>query len=141
MIFLTINDFEVKLAAYIRNQITDNNDLLFDDAEAQATAVIQDAFFDKYDLDYEFSLTGADRHKNLKRWMLNLVLYFVYERIHDNQVPERIVKNYDDTVNEIKLIEQGKRNTSLRKLIRDDNQRAETNFRWGSLPPRIHNPY
>ncbi len=141
MIFLTINDFTLKVSEEIRNQITDSNDAILDDAELSAMAIIQDAFYQKYDLDIEFAKTDTDRHQNLMRWMLNLCLYFIYERIPDNEVPERIVKNYNDTVEEIKLIEQGKRNTSLEKLIKEDNQRKETNFRWGSNPKKIHNPY
>lgn len=141
MNFLTVADFILKVPEYIRNQITDTDDSILDDAELHATAIVQDAFFDKYDLNTEFALTGTDRHKNLLRWMLNLVLYFIYERIPDEQVPERIVKNYDDTMMEIKHIEQGKRNTSLTKLIREDNQRKETNFRWGSNTKRNNNPY
>ncbi len=141
MIFLTVADFLLKVPEYIRNQITDADDSILDDAELHATAIIQDAFFDKYDMNAEFMLTGTDRHKNLLRWMLNLALYFIYERIPSDQVPERIVKNYDDTMQEIKLIEQGKRNTSLTKLIREDTLRAETNFRWGSSEKRNNNPY
>jgi len=141
MTFLTTDDFLMKMSEDIRNQITDTNNTILDDAELQATAIIQDAFFDKYDLDAEFAKTGDDRHRNLLRWMLNLTVYFIYERIPDEQVPERIVKNYDDTVQEIKLVEQGKRNTSLTKLIREDNLRKETNFRWGSNERRTHNPY
>ena len=141
MNFLTVADFVLKVPEYIRNQITDTNDAILDDAELHATAIIQDAFFDKYDLNAEFMLTEEDRHKNLLRWMLNLSLYFIYERIPDNQVPERVVKNYDDTMQEIKLIEQGKRNTSLTKLINEDTLRPETNFRWGSQEKRNNNPY
>ncbi|MBN1250677.1 MAG: DUF1320 family protein [Bacteroidales bacterium] len=141
MIFLTTNDFLLKLSEDIRNQITDSNPEILDDAERHATAIIQDAFHDKYDLDFEFAKANENRHKNLLRWMLNLTVYFFYERIPDNQVPERVVKNYDDTITEVKLIEQGKRNTSLTKITRKDNQRAETNFRWGSNTKRTHNPY
>lgn len=141
MTFLTTDDFLMKMSEDIRNQITDTNNAILDDAEIHATAIIQDAFYDKYDLDAEFAKTGDDRHRNLLRWMLNLTIYFIYERIPDEQVPERIVKNYDDTIAEIKAIEQGKRNTSLTKLIREDNQRKETNFRWGSNEKRTHNPY
>jgi len=141
MTFLTPDDFLMKMSEDIRNQITDTNDAILDDAEIHATAIIQDAFYDKYDLDAEFAKTGDERHRNLLRWMLNLTVYFIYERIPDTEVPERVVKNYDDTVAEIKAIEQGKRNTSLTKLIREDNLRKETNFRWGSNEPRTHNPY
>jgi len=141
MIYLTEGDFVAKISDNILEQILDGNNTILDEAEQSATAIIQDAFAEKYDLDAEFAKTVTDRHKNLLRWMLNLTLYFLYERVHDNQVPDRVVKNYDDTVSEIKSIEQGKRNTSLLKLIREDNARKETNFRWGSSNPRTHNPY
>ena len=141
MIFLTTIDFVLKVSDDIRNQITNSNDSILDDAEQTAMAIIQDAFFDKYDLDTEFAKTGDDRHSNLLRWMLNLVLYFIYERVPDNQVPERVVKNYDDTISEIKFIEQGKRNTSLTKLIREDTGRPETNLRWGSNERRDFNAF
>ena len=141
MNFLTIEDFTMKMSEDIRNQITDTNDAMLDDAEIHATAIIQDAFYDKYDLDAEFAKTGDERHRNLLRWMLNLTVYFIYERIPDDEVPERVVKNYDDTIADIKAVEQGKRNTSLKKLIRADNLRNETNFRWGSNEPRINNPF
>ncbi len=141
MTFLTINDFLLKLSENIRNQITNGIDSVLDDAEMHATAIIQDAFFNKYDLNAEFAKTDEERHKNLLRWMLNLTLYFIYERIPDKEVPERIVKNYDDTMTEIKQIEQGKKNTSLLKLVNEDTDRNETNFRWGSNEKRSHNPY
>lgn len=138
-VFLEITDFETKLSTDIRNQITDSNDAILEDAELHAMAVIEDAFYNKYDLDAEFAKLEDERHKNLLRWMLNLTLYFIYERIPDEQVPERVVKNYDDTVKEIEKIEQGKRNTSLTKLIREDNDRKETNIRWGGNTKRTHN--
>jgi len=141
MIYLTEGDFVAKISDNILEQILDGNNTILDEAEQSATAIIQDAFAQKYDLDAEFAKTGTDRHKNLLRWMLNLTLYFLYERVHDNQVPDRVVKNYDDTVSEIKSIEQGKRNTSLLKLIREDNARKETNFRWGSNTKKEHNPF
>jgi len=141
MIFLTITDFLLKISDDIRNQITGSDDAVLDDAEIHAMAVIQDALYQKYDLDAEFAKTGDNRHKNLLRWMLNLALYFLYERIPDNQVPERVVKNYDDTVIEIKNIEIGKRNTSLAKLTREDNGRKETNVRWGSNKKRTLTPF
>lgn len=141
MIYLTEGDFVAKISDNILEQILDGNNTILDEAEQSATAIIQDAFAEKYDLDAEFAKTVTDRHKNLLRWMLNLTLYFLYERVHDNQVPDRVVKNYDDTVSEIKSIEQGKRNTSLLKLIREDNARKETNFRWGSNTKKEHNPF
>lgn len=141
MVFLTIDDFRSKLDADIRNQITGSDDELLDSAELQAMAIIQDAFSSTYDLDIEFAKTAGDRHMNLIRWMLNLTVYFIYERVPDSQVPERVVKNYDDTIAEIKAIEAGKRNTTLTKIVSDIvDGKVKTVFRWGSNTKRSHNP-
>jgi hypothetical protein len=139
MNFLLEDDFKLKIDAGIRTQIIDTDDSVMDEAELQATAIIQDALSHIYDLDAEFAKTSTDRHKNLIRWMLNLSVYFIYERVPDMQVPERVVKNYDDTVNEIKSIESGKRNTTLTKLI-DEDGNNNTIFRWGSNTKRSHTP-
>ena len=138
--FLTDDDFTTKISEDIKDQITGSDDTVAETAETSAKAVIEDAFFNRFDMEAEFAETGADRHDNLIRWMLNLTVYFLYARIPDNQIPERVVKDYDDTMKEIALIEQGKRNTSLTKLIREDGDK-ETNFRWGSNEAREHDPF
>jgi hypothetical protein len=138
MTFLTLNDFESKLDPEIRNQITGQDDTLFDDAEAQAIGLIKDALADRYDIDSELAKIGTDRHVNMMRWLMNLSLYFIYERIPAQQVPERIVKNYDDTVHEIELIERGKRATQLTKVVDIVTNQPKRIFRWGSSPKRIN---
>jgi phage gp36-like protein len=138
MIFLTQTDFNAKISPDILNQITDLDNAVLNDAEASAIALITDAFADKYDLTVEFAKTADNRHKNLIRWLLNLTLYFIYERIPDSQVPERVVKNYDDTIKEIEMIERGKRATTLQVIVNPDTQRPHTVFRWGSQPPRSY---
>ncbi|OQY03198.1 MAG: hypothetical protein B6I20_05620 [Bacteroidetes bacterium 4572_117] len=140
MVFITTDDFNRKFSEDIREQITESDTTILDDAEADAMAIVQDAFSQTYDLDAEFAETDGDRHKNLIRWMLNLMVYFIYERVPDNQVPERVVKNYDDTIAEIKGIESGKKNTTLAKIVDVDSGKTNTVFRWGSNTKRSHKP-
>ncbi len=139
MIFLTETDFNSRLDSNIRNQITEGNQEVLDGAEQSAMAVIQDALSANYDLDYEFAKTGTDRHKNLIKWMLNLCIYFIYEKVPDTQVPERVVKNYNDTTKELQQLEAGKKNTTLQKLVNEDGSNP-TVFRWGSNKARTHLP-
>jgi hypothetical protein len=140
MIFITIEDFNRKLSVDIRNQITDNDDTILDLAEAEATAIIQDAFSQFYDLNSEFAKADTDRNMNLVRLMLNLVVYFIYERVPDSQVPPRVVKNYDDTIREIRDIEAGKRSISLARINDIETGKPSTVFRWGSNTKRTHTP-
>ena len=139
MVFLTKEDFKIKLSTDIIAQITDSDDAVLDDAELQAMAIIQEALSITYDLDSEFAKTTDARHKNLMRWMLNLTVYFIYELVPDTQVPERVVKNYDDTIAKIEKLEAGKGNTTLSKIV-DETGKTNTVFRWGSNTKRSHTP-
>jgi hypothetical protein len=131
MIFITEDDFKRKLSVDIRAQITESDPDILDDVEADAMAIIQDALSPTYDLDAEFAKAEDDRNKNLIRIMLNLMVYFIYERVPDTQVPERVVKNYDDTISEINKIEAGKKNISLAKIVDEETGEVSTVFRWG----------
>jgi len=138
MTFAALQDFYFKVSQNILDQITEAQNTLVDDAEAQAIALIKDALDQKYDMQTEFAKTGTDRNLNLLRWVLNLSVYFLYQRVPDDQVPARVVKDYDDTRDEIKLIEQGKRNTAFARYIITDTNIVKTNFRWGSESKRTH---
>jgi hypothetical protein len=140
MIFITEDDFKRKLSVDIRAQITESDPDILDDVEADAMAIIQDALSPTYDLDAEFAKAEDDRNKNLIRIMLNLMVYFIYERVPDTQVPERVVKNYDDTISEINKIEAGKKNISLAKIVDEETGEVSTVFRWGSNKKRAHMP-
>ena len=71
---------------------------------------------------------------------MNLAVYFFYERIPDEQVPARVVKNYDDTRSDLDKIARGKLSVTLTHLT-DDDGKKETVFHWGSNPKRSHNPF
>ena len=71
---------------------------------------------------------------------MNLAVYFFYERIPDEQVPARIVKNYDDTRSDLEKIARGKMHTTLESMLNDDETK-KTIFSWSSNPPREHNPF
>ena len=141
MVFLTQDDFKLKLSTDILNQIIQLNNSILDDGELQAIAMVEDDLSPNFDTEIELAKTGDDRHKNLIRWILNLTLYFVYERIPDDQVPERVVKNYDDTVKELEMIARGKKNTTLERVTDSETNETHTTFRAGSNPMRGHEPY
>lgn len=141
MVFLTATDFNMKVSSDILNQITQTDNTILDDAEKQAIGIINDNLSSNFDIDTEIAKTDNERHDNLLRWMLNLTLYFIYERVPDDQVPERVVKNFDDTITEIEMIARGKKNTTLARVIDEETSEIRTTFRYGSNAKRDHNPY
>ena len=139
MVFLTEQDFKIKLSQDILTQILQSDNSILDDAEQQAIAFVKDHLAGLYDIDAELQKTEQERHPSLIRWLMNLSVYFFYERIPDEQVPPRVVKNYDDTRSELDKIARGKLHTTLLPFI--SNDKPKTVFNWNSAKKRTHNPF
>lgn len=139
MAFLTKDDIITRIQEKHLDQITEGNDGLIDDASATAQATIRDSLFDKYDCTTVFAATGDDRNKNVLRWMIVLTIYYLYERIPDKLVPERVVKNYDDTLGLLLDIQDGKKGVDLPRLIKEGTDGLpKTKFRYGGEIQRTH---
>ena len=138
MIFLQDSDFTNKLAISVKAQLLDGSADAFDLAELSAMAHIENSLSELYDLNAEFAKVDSERHRSLVDWTLNLAMYFLYERIPDDQLPPRVVKNYDDTLSIIGKIESGKKNTTLAKLVSETTGKKRTSFRWGSQAKKTH---
>lgn len=137
MIFLTITDFQSHLGSDILSQIINSNNDLLDNAELQAIGIVKDTIGGIYDLDAELLLTGTNRHQPLVLWMLTLAAYQLYRQIPDDEVPPRIVKDYDDIMETLKMIGRGKYPTSLTAKSNDDGTTKRV-FRMKSNTPRTH---
>jgi hypothetical protein len=135
--FVTKDDYKPHIRDNRLEQLIDQDDMILDQAEEDAIQIVKDALVATYDLDAIFSQTGADRKRNVLRWGLYLAVYFLYERIPDAMVPERVIKNYDDTREILHDIADGKRSVDLPKQTQASRE-PTTKFRWGALPPRTH---
>jgi phage gp36-like protein len=138
MVFLTLNDLHVNIRAERLNQIVDEDAAILDDAEASALAMVKDALSSRYDVATIFDQT--DRPAQVIRWVRNIMLYDIAGRLPEKVVSERIVKNYDDTLQVLTDIEEGRKSTSLPLL--NGNTEGGTSkksvFRWGSNKARKH---
>ncbi len=110
---------------------------ILEDAEATAVAVVTDALSDRFDTEAIFALVDDDRPRSVVRWCVCLILYFLYERIADKLVPERVVFNYKETLTMLEAISEGKKNVALPRLV-DAEGEETTKFRWGSETKRSH---
>jgi len=137
MIFLVKKDLEDKISSQILSQITEDTDEILDTAEIFAIGYIKDILFDRYDIDTELSKTDTDRHINLVRWLSSIASYHLWGRVLDSEIPERIIKDYDDTRRELEAIASGKRSTTLIQNVKEDNS-LKTVFRWGSQKLRYN---
>lgn len=144
--FITKDDYKYQIRTYRLDQILEaedeDEDLILDQAENEALSVLKDSLSPKYDTVTIFAATGTERHKTILRWAKVLVIYFIYERIPDEMVPERVVKNYNYVLERLELIEKGEANLDglPPKTETDENgdSQPKTRRRWGSVPKRAN---
>ena len=136
---------QVDLQSSIRDHrlehILDNTDNAnttdaFELASSEAQSVVRD-YLIKYAIDDELAKTLDDRHKSVVFYIKNICLYILYERIEDDEVPDRIIKNYDDTIETLREISKGKLTIGLPLAQIDTDgdgtpDTFRTKFRWGS---------
>lgn len=135
--YIQKDDYYYKIRGTRLDQILKDDDSLLDNAEDAAIQVVKDALHSRYDIDTIFSKTGANRDQQVLRWISTIVLYYVYERINDKVVPQRVIDNYDETMEFLKELEKGKRSTQLPRITKEDGK-PKSIFRWGSNTKRSH---
>jgi phage gp36-like protein len=138
MTYITEEDYKTHIRDKRLEQLIDDDPTLLDEAEGTALAVVSDALYSRYDVDAIFALEGEERHKQVVRWVLVLALYYLHERLPDRLIPERIVKNHDDTLKVLTDIEDGKKSTLLPLLAAPEGYGQTSKFRWGSKRAKSH---
>jgi phage gp36-like protein len=141
----TFIDFKPYISEKDFRQITEdvvgeNSAPIIDQVYAVAIQVIKDALYSRYDIDVIIPATGPipwDTYPQVKRWAICLCLYYLHERIADRLVPERVLKNYDDTLEMLDKIADAKISISLPHLLTSEGE-LKSKFRWGSSPARTH---
>lgn len=118
-------------------QIIDADDVLLDSVEITAIQVVKDALHQWYHTEEIFSTSGANRAPQVLRWCISLAVYYLYERVPDKLVPERVVRSYDQTIEMLRDISDAKISLDL-PLRQNDAAQNVTKFRWGSIPTRGH---
>lgn len=145
--FISKDDYKYQIRTYRLDQILEaadeDEDVILDAAEGEAIGMIRKYLDNRYDMNAELAKGGADRSKVLLRFAKVLVIYYIYERIPDDLVPERVVKNYDEVMKALEKIEDGDADIPglARINITDPNSDSgestpQTKRRWGSIPKR-----
>ncbi|MBS4057766.1 MAG: DUF1320 family protein [Bacteroidales bacterium] len=124
-----------RVLAQLNNQY--NSELV--NAENMAIGMVRDACGSRYDITGELGKTGPARNATLIRWMATLTAYLLYGSIADNDIPERVVKNYDDVMGELRQVNAGKVRVQLDRI--SDSTGKKTRFQFGSETRREHNAF
>lgn len=138
MAFLNKEDFKTSIRTYRLDQIIDDDESVLTNAIAEAVGILINTMTGPgYDTRHIFSRSGSARDQQVVGWGRYIALYKIYERIPDEDVPERIIKNYDDTMELLTKVSDGRLSLNLPRQ-KDEKGRTKTKFRWGSVPKRSH---
>lgn len=138
--FISKTDYKGWIDADLIDQITGGDDTNLDGPEEIAAQMIRDKTYGKYDIDAEFAKTGTNRNRTLIRWMLSIAVYFIYHDISDDDIPARVIKDYDDCVAELEKIASGKGSVDFERLTNTEGV-SVTTFQYGCDQVRSHNPF
>lgn len=122
---------------HILDHEDDNNSVdAFQQATNESIALIKDYLFN-FQIEEELQKTGDDRHFSIVFYIKNICLYIIYKRIEDYEVPDRVIKDYEETIATLDEIAKGKLPISLPLKGEDTDGDGEidsvrTKFRWGS---------
>lgn len=141
--FLIKDDLRSSIRANRLAQILDDDtgDEILTDVLATAEQTVRDHLHQHYDIEAIFAQAGASRKKNVLRWCKLVAIYQLYERIPDELVPERVVKDYNECMDFLMKVAEGQVPVELprRTVANDDGTLSpKTKFRWGSQPKRSY---
>lgn len=101
-----------------------------------------------YDTATELAKTSTARNYYLLNLAIDIALYIIYQRSDDEQIPEKVVKNHDDAINDLQKISVGKISIALPPKAAEDDSTGEGEEgvktggtglrRIGSQPKRTH---
>ena len=84
---------------------------------AQASKIAEDTLLSLggvlYDIPPELLKTGTDRNYYVLALGISIALYEIYQRSDDQDVPEKVIKNHDDALDELAQVSKGKTVLSL----------------------------
>lgn len=136
--FINKADYRAMLKVGNLDAILENDDTLLEEAESTAVSQIKDYLFKQYDTEAIFAKTGTERHSYLVRCCCNIVIKILWERLALD-TPERVTNNYNDTLEYLERLADGKMTADLpAKIIDVENATPYTVSRWGSSTKRSH---
>jgi len=154
-------DYKIRISASLFQMLLDNatdaiqteNDVL-----TEASKIAEDALAScagvLYDIKPEFIKVGTNRNYYILSLAISIALYNIYQNADDNDIPEKVIKNYDDAMNDLQAISKGKNTIDLPPRPPDPEPSpdplkpvSETTIidgkglrRFGSNPKRSHMP-
>lgn len=131
MQFLLTTDFDGIIGGSTFTQLRGTADADLDKAEELALSEL-DPLYSNFDIPGELIKTGTSRSALLVRLCVHITAYYLFNKVEDDDIPQRIIDNYLQALKDIRDIATGKLSSTLGTITSDDTGLPKSNYRWGS---------
>jgi len=160
--YVTKTDYKGRITIDLLNLLLAEDEAsILADASKTAEDTIASQVNTIYSVNAELQKSGAARNFFILNMAVSIALYYIYQRADDNDVPEKVIKNYDDVMDALAAISKGKQTLDLPARSDTDTNTTSSNAtgdiyngnpvetvtisgkglrRWGSNPKRSHMP-
>lgn len=130
MAFITKTDLLRYIDESTIDQLTDATDSYVDEAIKDAEERITERIGQRVDTATEYAKTGTDRHRSLLKHCINLSIYFLFERLYTDVLPEGRTQGMETA--EAWLTDISEANILVNLATIDDENQKGWPIRWGS---------
>ena len=116
MEYLEIEDLQVFIQQDQLNQIIESDSTILDKSEAYALSRVRNYLSGRWDVNFEFALTGSSRNLDLVGIVSDITIYFVNKRLAHRAIPEMRQIAYDDALSWLRQVNRGELNIDIQKI-------------------------
>lgn len=135
MQFLTENDFKGIIGANTLTQLRGIGDADLNIAESLSISEL-DPLRAKFDISAELAKSDTGRNPVMVRLMVHITAYYLYNKVEDDDIPERIADNYKTQIKDIEKFANGSKSCTLTPLIDETTNAPKSSYRFGGDAPR-----
>jgi len=129
MKFLKNSDYDVLIRTEIKNILLENySETKLFTSEQMAVAQIKNFLAGRYNVSEIFSKQNEERNHFIVMICIDCAIYHLYSSISPNKIPEHRSQRYNDALEWLKLMAEGKSTADL-PLITDKNGQEKENIR------------
>ena len=130
--FITNHDYTALIKDEIKNLLQEGyTGAKFQQAEQMAISQVKNYLAGRYDVNEIFDQTGNDRNHHIVMITIDCTLYHLYTSTVPDKMPSIRSERYQDAIDWLKLIANGKAHADLPK-IKDDAGKAINNLKVSS---------
>lgn len=134
MTFLTINDILGAIGDNTLTQLRGTDDINLNNANKMAISKLA-PLRELYNISVELKKSGDNRNDELIRILVAFTAYYLYNKVEDDDIPDRIRDNFKDEDKTVAAIAVGKMGTTLIRATTGDGENIN-NIRFSDSKPR-----